>query len=46
MAEAHYLTGLGRLGKGEKEEAAKQFEEALKLNPNHLWAGVQATEPQ
>jgi len=38
LAEAHYLIGLGHLGKGEKEEAKVEFEQALTLNPNHAWA--------
>ena len=41
IADAHYLVGLGHLGKGEKEEARREFEEALKLNICHTWAGVQ-----
>lgn len=38
LANAHYLMGLGFLGKGEEERAGKEFEEALSLNINHLWA--------
>ncbi|MCC6488216.1 MAG: tetratricopeptide repeat protein, partial [Candidatus Hydrogenedentes bacterium] len=38
MAQAHYLLALGYLGKGESEKAAEAFQEALKADPNHLWA--------
>lgn len=38
MAAAHYLRGLGYLGKGNPSEAAAEFDKALELNPNHLWA--------
>jgi len=38
MAHAHYLVGLGLLGKGEREQAKAEFAEALELNVNHLWA--------
>ena len=31
-AQAHYLLGLGHLGKGEAAEARKEFEKALELN--------------
>jgi tetratricopeptide (TPR) repeat protein len=31
-AQAHYLLGLGHLGKGKKAEARKEFEKALELN--------------
>ena len=37
-AEGHFIKGLGNSGKGRGEEARKQFEEALELNPNHVWA--------
>jgi len=40
-ANAHYLLGLGCLGKGKKSEARAQFEKALELNLNHLWAKQQ-----
>jgi len=43
-ANIHYMLGLGYLGKGMQEEAQAQFEEALKLNINHLWAGVHLSE--
>lgn len=38
MAYAHYLLGLGHLGKGDKEEARTEFEQVVKLNPNHIGA--------
>ena len=37
-AQAHYLLGLSFLGKGEKTKARSEFEKALELNINHLWA--------
>lgn len=37
-AMAHYLLGLGHLGKGRKAEAREQFEAALRLNVSHLGA--------
>lgn len=40
-ANAHYLIGLGYLGKQKKEEAKSQFNEAIRLNINHLWAKIQ-----
>jgi len=44
LAEAHYLTGLGHLGKGQKEEAKVEFEQTLTLNPNHAWVKMQMAE--
>ncbi|MBM3881952.1 MAG: DUF5107 domain-containing protein [Verrucomicrobia bacterium] len=38
QAGAHYLLGLGRLGKGEREPAAAEFERAIELHPAHLGA--------
>ncbi|MFI5380109.1 MAG: DUF5107 domain-containing protein [Tepidisphaerales bacterium] len=35
---AHYLLGLGYLGKGKPAEAKKEFEAALQLNVSHLGA--------
>lgn len=46
MAEAHYLLGLGYLGKGRREEARREFQKTLVLNINHLWAGMQLPELQ
>jgi tetratricopeptide (TPR) repeat protein len=37
-ADAHYLIGLGYLGKGMQREAKQEFAEAVKLNTNHIWA--------
>jgi tetratricopeptide (TPR) repeat protein len=36
--ELHYLLGLGYLGKGEEAKARGEFEKALKLDINHVWA--------
>jgi tetratricopeptide (TPR) repeat protein len=40
-AQAHYLLGLGYLGKGRKREAQAEFEKAIRLNPNHFKARKQ-----
>jgi tetratricopeptide (TPR) repeat protein len=45
-AQAHYLLGLGYLGQGKKAEAKRAFEEALRLNINHLWAQTMLAEMQ
>ena len=37
-ANTHYLLGLGYLGKGMQSQAKAEFEKALELNINHLWA--------
>jgi len=37
-SEAHYLIGLGYLGKELKSDAKKQFAAAVRLNINHVWA--------
>ncbi len=37
-AEAYYLLGLSLLGKSEKGKAKAEFENALELNINHIWA--------
>jgi len=37
-AQAHYLLGLGYLGKGKRNEAKAEFEKALQLNSNHFKA--------
>ncbi len=37
-AQAHYLLGLSCLGRGEEKNAQAEFEQALRLNVNHLWA--------
>jgi len=38
QAQARYLLGLGCLGKGNKAEAEAEFEKALEMNVNHIWA--------
>jgi len=43
LADAHYLIGLGNLGKGATAKARDEFESALKLNANHLGATTQLT---
>lgn len=35
-AHCHYLIGLGCLGLGDKKRAKESFDEALRLDPNHL----------
>ncbi len=40
-AQAHYLLGLGYLGRGDEEEARTQFKKSLEMNLNHLWAKQQ-----
>jgi len=45
-AQAHYLLGLGYLGQGKKAEAKKAFQQALRLNVNHLWAQTTLAEAQ
>jgi len=40
LAEAHFTAALGYQGRGEYEEAKGEFEKAVGLNPNHLWARV------
>jgi tetratricopeptide (TPR) repeat protein len=41
LADAHFLIGLGNLGKGETAKAREEFQAALKLNVNHLGATAQ-----
>jgi tetratricopeptide (TPR) repeat protein len=38
-SEAHYLMGLGYLGKKMEDKAREMFTAAVDLNINHLWAG-------
>ncbi|MEJ2009269.1 MAG: hypothetical protein P8Z30_14125, partial [Acidobacteriota bacterium] len=46
LADAHYLIGLGNLGKGEAAKAQKEFQEAVKLDVGHLGAAsAQAMAP-
>lgn len=44
LAHANYLLGLGHLGKGSKAEAKAEFEQVLKLNPNHIGAKTRLAE--
>ena len=39
-ATSYYVAGLGYKGLGDKTKAKEQFNEALKINPSHLWARV------
>ena len=41
LADAHYLIGLGNLGKGETAKAQVEFQAVLGLNVNHLGATTQ-----
>jgi len=41
IADAHYLIGLGHLGKGEAANARAEFRSVLALNVNHLGATTQ-----
>jgi tetratricopeptide (TPR) repeat protein len=41
LADAHYLVGLGNLGKGDTAKARVEFQEVLKLDLNHLGAVAQ-----
>ncbi len=41
VADAHYLIGLGNLGKGATEKAREEFQQALKSDINHLGATAQ-----
>ena len=43
LADAHYLIGLGDLGKGDTAKAQDEFNAVLGLNVNHLGATVQIT---
>jgi len=45
-SEAHYLTGLGYLGKDMDDDAIREFKEAVKLNINHIWAVWYSKEPE
>lgn len=38
QANAHYVLGLGYLGKGDKAKASAEFTACLRLNPNLFWA--------
>ena len=41
LVRAHYLIGLGDLGKGERAKARAEFQEVLRLDVNHLGAITQ-----
>ena len=43
-ANNNYLLGLAHLGGGMRTEAKAEFEKAIKLNPNHLWAAIQLSQ--
>jgi len=43
-ADGHYLLGLGLLGKGDPEAARREFQEALRLRPDHLGAQTMLAE--
>ncbi len=43
-AQANYLIGLSRLGKGEKEEAQSYFKEVLQWDPGHPWVRTMLEE--
>ena len=38
MASAHYIIGLGYLGNGQMQKAKAEFEQAIMLNVNLIWA--------
>jgi hypothetical protein len=44
LANTHYLLGLGHLGKGMQTKAKAEFEKALELNINHLWARIHLSD--
>lgn len=44
MADAHHMLGLALLGKGDVAGAKAEFERALDLNTNHLWAAADRAE--
>jgi Tfp pilus assembly protein PilF len=39
-ADAYFIVGLGYLGQGENMAARKELAEAVRLNPNHIWAAA------
>ena len=43
-ANNNYLLGLAHLGRGMRTEAKAEFEKAIKLNPNHIWAAIQLSQ--
>jgi len=40
-ASGHFLVGLGLLGKGQREQARGELEQAAKMNQSHVWAKYQ-----
>jgi tetratricopeptide (TPR) repeat protein len=44
QASAHFIIGLGLLGKARHDEAKQEFSQAAKLNVSHLWARYQLAE--
>lgn len=41
QAQLHYLIGLGALGMKDRPKAAKEISQAVRLDPNHVWAHFQ-----
>ena len=41
LADAHYIIGLGHLGKNQKQKAKDNFTRAVELNINHIWANFE-----
>ena len=41
QAQLHYLIGLGALGMNDRQKAVKEMFQAIRLNPNHVWAHFQ-----
>jgi Tfp pilus assembly protein PilF len=41
QAQAHYVIGLGYLGSGNNDQARAEFEQAVKLDVNQMWAAYQ-----
>ena len=44
LGMAHYLSGLGHLGLGEKEKAKESFQKSIEVSPDHLGAKTALTE--
>jgi len=40
-ASAHFITALGLLGQGKRDQARAELEQAAKMNQSHLWARYQ-----
>jgi tetratricopeptide (TPR) repeat protein len=43
-ASAHYVLGLGYLGRGKSELARSEFQKAVELNVSHVWARARLDE--